>query len=159
MNIKDIIIETDDIDWNRILQHWSWLFKQGMSFNVWILNRFGDLFVHMDDDSIWHLDTGAGSFEPVAKDKDQFAELIDQDDNFDIWFMPELISQLEAEGKKLQKNQCYGFITPTGFKEGSYSADNIEIYDIEVYFVAMGDLWNRLQEVEDGTKVKLKAKD
>ena len=159
MNIKEIIIETDNIDWNHILKHWSWLFDHETAFNIWILNKFGDLFVHMDDDSIWHLDTGAGLFEPVAKNKDHFAELIDKEDNFDIWFMPELVSQLEANGKKLKMNQCYGFITPTGFKEGSYSVENIEIFDIERYFVAMGDLWNRLQKVEDATTVKLNFKD
>jgi hypothetical protein len=156
MNIKDIIIETDNIDWNRILQHWSWLFVKGTTFNVWILTKFADLFVHMDDDSIWRLDTGAGTFDPIAKSKDEFSELIDSNDNFDFWFMPGLISQLESEGKRLQGNQCYGFITPTGFKEGSYSVANIKVCDIEKYFMTMGDLWGRLQDVEDGTKVKLK---
>ncbi len=159
MNIQDIIIETDNIDWNRILQHWSWLFVEESTFNVWILTKFADLFVHMDDDSIWRLDTGAGTFDPIAKDKDEFSELIGNDDNLDLWFMPGLISQLETEGKRLKKYQCFGFITPTGFKEGSYSVDNIKVYDIEKYFVAMGDLWGRLQNVENGTKVKLKIKE
>ena len=156
MIIKDIIIETDNIDWNRILQHWSWLFVKGTTFNVWILTKFADLFVNMDDDSIWRLDTGAGTFDPIAKSKDEFSELIDSNDNFGFWFMPGLISRLESEGKRLQENQCYGFITPTGFKEGSYSVAKIKVCDIEKYFMTMGDLWGRLQDVEDGTKVKLK---
>jgi hypothetical protein len=159
MNIKDIIIETDNIDWNRILKHWSWLFVKETTFNVWILTRFADLFVHMDDDSIWRLDTGAGTFDPVAKNKDEFSELIDHNDNLDLWFMPGLILQLQSEGKILQKKQCYGFMTPTGFKEGTYSLGNIKVYDIEKYFVAMGDLWGQLQHVENGTRVKLKIEE
>ena len=105
MDIKDIIIKTDDIDWNRILQHWSWLFVKKTTFNVWILTKFADLFVHMVDDSIWQLDTGAGTFDPIAKDKDEFSELIDKDDNLDLWFMPGLIAQLESEGKRLQEKR------------------------------------------------------
>lgn len=84
------------------------------TFNVWILTKFADLFIHMDDDSIWRIDTGAGTFDSIAENKDAFAELIDSN-NFDLWFMPGLISQLESEGKRLQEKQCYGFITPTGF--------------------------------------------
>ena len=156
MDIKDIIIKTDDIDWNRILQHWSWLFVKETTFNVWILTKFADLFVHMDDYTIWRLDTGAGTFDPIAKDKDEFSELINKDDNIDLWFMPGLIVQLESEGKRLKEKQCYGFITPTGFKQGAYSADNIKVCDIENYFIAMGDLWGQLKDVEDGTKVKFK---
>jgi hypothetical protein len=131
MDIEDITIATEDIDWNRILQHWSWLFVEETTFNVWILTKFGDLLVHMVDDSVWHLDSGAGTFERIAKDKDEFAELLDTNDNLDLWFMTSLISKLESTGKRLQKKQCYGFITPTGFKEGSYSVENIKIVDIE----------------------------
>ncbi len=158
MHIKDITIEIGNIDWNLILRHWSWLFIEETTFNVWILSKFADLFVHMDDDSICRLDSGAGTFERIANDKDDFAELIDTGENLDLWFMPSLISTLKSQGKELQKNQCYGFIRPTGFKEGKYSVENIKIVDVEEYFIAMGDLWGRLQDVKNGTKVKFKLK-
>lgn len=154
--MKEFIIETNNIDWNKILQHWSWLFNEEISFNIWILTQFADLFIHMDDNSIMRLDIGAGTLSEVAKNKEHFSDLLESDENFNFWFMPGLIQQLEAEGKILNQSQCYGFKTPTGFQEGSYSISNIDIYDIEEYFVTMGDLWNRLQNVKDGTKVTYK---
>ncbi|MFC1852633.1 T6SS immunity protein Tdi1 domain-containing protein [candidate division CSSED10-310 bacterium] len=151
----DLIIDAKLVNWKRVFRHWSWLFEKSTTFNVWILTKFGDLFVHMDDGSIFQLDTGAGTFEHIAKNKDEFGQLIDTDINLALWFMPSLISQLESQNKVLKTHQCYGFITPTGLKEGSYTIENIKIVDIEEYFIAMGDLWNHLKNIPDGTKVTL----
>ncbi len=156
MNFQDVIIQTDNFNWSRIFQHWSWLFTEETTFNVWLLTKFSDLFVHMDDDSIWRLDSGAGTFDPIAKNKNEFYELIENYENFNLWFLPGLISQLESEGKKLKIRQCYGFITPTGFREGSYAVPNIKVCDLEEYLIAMGDLWGKLKNVENGTKVSFK---
>jgi len=159
MELKELIIDTNLVNWNRVFNHWSWLFDKSTSFNVWILTKFGDLFVHRENGSIFQLDTGAGTFERVARNKEEFGELIDTNDNLSLWFMPSLISQLESQNKILKTHQCYGFITPTGFKEGTYTIDNIKIVDIEEYLIAMGELWNHLKNTPDGTKVTLDIKE
>ena len=155
MTLKDITLPTEGIDWQRVLQHWAWLLADRLEFNVWILNRFGDLFVRLPDGSIWMLCTGSGTFRMAAPSKGAFAEMVEGEDRLESWFMPSLIEELEAAGRTLGERQCYGFTVPPGFEEGKYESGNVKVVDIEAHFIATGDLWGRLRDVPDGTGVRL----
>jgi hypothetical protein len=155
MTFKEITLELESVDWQRVLTDWAWLLEDHLELNVWFLTRFADLFVYLDDDSVWRLDTGAGTFECIASNRRAFADLMDVSENVELWFMPRLIEELESQEKWLQPGQCYGFITPTGFREGGYVPENVKMVDIGAYFKAMGNLWERLKDVPDGQRVKL----
>ena len=44
-------------------------------FSVWLMNRYGDLFVILPDGSIHMLDVGGGSLTRLAESRDDFARL------------------------------------------------------------------------------------
>ena len=92
MSLQDYIIDHRDIDWPSLLKEWSWLLPR--KFNVWMMNRFGDLFIELDDTTIHMLDIGGGTFEKVAANKAAFADLIDKRDNENQWLMNPLIENL-----------------------------------------------------------------
>jgi type VI secretion system (T6SS) immunity protein Tdi1 len=158
MALKDITLPTAGIDWEKVLQEWSWILKDHPEFNVWMLTRFADLFVRLPDDSIWWLESGSGTFERVADTKLQFAQILNQPERLAQWFMPALIEELEAAGMVLGEKQCYGFKIPPGLG-GKFVISNIKVTDIENYFLALGGIWHLLREVPDGTTVRLELKD
>jgi hypothetical protein len=158
MALKDITLPTAGIDWEKVLQEWSWILKDHPEFNVWMLTRFGDLFVRLPDDSIWRLESGCGAFERVADSKLHFAQILNQPELLAQWFLPSLIEELETAGMVLGEKQCYGFKVPPGLG-GKISAANIKIARIEDYFIALGGIWNLLREVPDGTTVRFEVKD
>jgi hypothetical protein len=61
MTIQDYLIDHTHYDWPNLLVGWTWLLPP--KFTVWLVNRFGDLFLVLPDDSIqlfgcrcWHAD-------------------------------------------------------------------------------------------------------
>jgi hypothetical protein len=73
------LIDHSDIDWAALLSDWKWLLPPG--FTVWLMNRYGDLFLILPDDSVHMLDIGGGSLTKLAESKDDFARVIDEEGN------------------------------------------------------------------------------
>jgi hypothetical protein len=92
------------------LSGWQWLLPT--EFTVWLMNRFGDLFLILPDGSVHMLDIGAGSLTKLAESRDDFARIIDEDDNADDWLMIPLVDGLVATGVNLQPGQCNGMLIP-----------------------------------------------
>ncbi len=157
MALRDITLPTEGIDWQGVLQHWSWLLEDHLEFSVWLLTRFGDLLLRLPDDSIWRLAPGNGTFQKLADSKAHLAGIIERSDRLELWFMPSLVEELEEEGKTLGEKRCYGFRIPSGF-EGKIAASNIEVVGIEDYLTAMGDLWGLIRDVPDGTTVRFEVR-
>src|SRR4026209_235960 len=70
MSIHDYIIDHRDIDWPTVLSEWSWLVPATLT--VWIMNRFGDLFIVLADGTVHILDVGCGTLSKVADTRDDF---------------------------------------------------------------------------------------
>ena len=64
MSIHDYLIDHRGLDWPSLFAEWTWLVPT--QFAVWLMNRFGDLFLVFDDGSVHMLDVGGGSLEQVA---------------------------------------------------------------------------------------------
>ena len=47
MDAKDYLIDHSEIDWISILSSWHWFLPT--KFTVWLMNRFGDLFLILDE--------------------------------------------------------------------------------------------------------------
>ena len=153
--LSDYTLETSTVDWADVLSHWAWLLKDVAELEVWIVTRFGDLLCRLEDDSIHLLRVGSGQFCQLAASKGEFCQMVDDKGRFAEWFMPALVDELTGKGLLLAPSQCYGFHTPPGFKEGSYSVQNAKMADLRSYLIAMGDLWGLLQDTPDGTRVRL----
>ena len=85
MNINDYLIDQRGKDWPQLLSGWGRDIPE--SFTLWLVNRFGDAFLVVDDGSVHMLDAGGGQVSRIADSRDHFAELLDRDDNANNWLM------------------------------------------------------------------------
>ena len=97
MNINDYLIDQADKDWATHLG--DWIPPLPSSFTLWLVNRFGDVFIVADDDNSVHmLDVGAGTLTRVANDRSHFADLLDTADSANNWLMIPLVDVCRAVG-------------------------------------------------------------
>ena len=62
--LSNYTIDHSSVDWPDLLATWAWLVPA--QFRVWIMNRYGDLFLQFEDGSVNMLDVGRGSLERLA---------------------------------------------------------------------------------------------
>ena len=153
MVLDDYLIEHSEIDWPNVLSPWHWLLPE--EFTVWLMNRFGDLFVVLDDSSVWMFDVGGGSFEQVASCRDEFYDSIENDETANQWLMIPLIDHLVAAGKHVSPKRCYGYIIPPVLG-GEYTAKNTSLISIDEHYSFHASVYEQIKDMPDGTAVKIK---
>lgn len=152
MELSDYLIDHSTIDWATVLRDWKWLLPK--RFTVWLMNRFGDLFIVLDDGSIHMLEVGGGTLERVANDRDEFATLIDEGDNANLWLMIPLIDDLVAAGMTLPDGKCYGYrLSPV--LGGEYTVANSFVISIAEHFSFHAYLHQQIKDLPDGAQVVL----
>ncbi|MFO0891095.1 MAG: DUF1851 domain-containing protein [Isosphaeraceae bacterium] len=154
MSLTDYLLDHSDYDWGRILRPWSSLLPA--EFTLWMMNRFGDLFLVLPDGSVQMLDLGGDSLNQLAESRDEFARRADEDGNAEDWFMIPLVDELVAAGRVLGPGQCYGFVTPP-ILGGDYTVENTMVLSIIEQFGLHGSYHEQLQDVPDGAKIVLKV--
>jgi hypothetical protein len=154
MNLNDYLIEHDDFDWATLLTDWHWLLPT--EFNVWLMNKFGDLILLTNDDAIHFFDVGNGTLERIAENRDDFYEKVDLADNGNNWLMIPLIDQLTMAGKQLDKGRCYSYLT-LPILGGSYSVENTITLSLAEHYGVCASIHQQVKDLPDGTKVKLKV--
>ena len=155
MDVHDYLIDQSGNDWAELLSGWS--DSLPTSFTVWLVNRFGDVFALFDDGSIHMLDVGVGAVEPVANNRDHFAELIDVADNANNWLMIPLVDRMVEAGKILEEGRCYSFIIPP-IMGGEYSVANTSTLKITEHYGVYASIHQQIKDLPDGTQVRLRAR-
>src|SRR6516225_637888 len=97
MNVHDYLIDPSDLDWVQLLSGWGWLLPS--EFSVWLMNRYGDLFLILPDATVHMLDTGDSSRTKLAESKGDFARIIDEEGNADDWLMIPLVDRMALFGE------------------------------------------------------------
>jgi hypothetical protein len=156
MNLHEYLIDQPGKDWSASLKGWGSVLPA--SCTLWLVNRFGDLFIVLDDGSVHMLDMGSGQLNRVADSRDQFAELLDVGENANNWLMIPLVDQLVAAGVVFAPDRCYGFKIPPVLG-GSYDLENVAACNLAVYFSMLADIQRQIKDVPDGTPVKLVVTD
>ncbi len=151
MNTNDYLTDQRNKNWSQLLLGWAGTIPE--SFTLWLVNRFGDAFLVLEDGSIHMLDVGAGRFSRVADSRDHFAELLDLGDNANKWLMIQLVDNCVAALPSLQESQCYGFKVPP-MLGGAYALDNIEPTDLSVHYSILADIHRQTKDMPAGTKIK-----
>ena len=152
MDINDYLIDQADKDWGTFLR--GWMPPLPPSFTLWLVKRFGDVFVVLEDDKSVHmLDVGAGTFVRVADDRSHFADLLDRNDNAANWLLIPLVDACRAAGMALNASQCYGFKIPP-ILGGKYEVENVEPTDLSVHYSFLGDIYTQTKDLPDGTRIK-----
>jgi hypothetical protein len=154
MSVYDYLIDHSDFDWSQLLSDWDRLLPT--EFTVWLMNRYGDLFLILPDGSVNMVDVGIGSLTKVADSRDEFSRLIDEDDNANDWLMIPLVDRLVAAGVLLKPGQCYSLLIPPVLG-GDYTIENTVLLPIFEHFGVYGSYHEQLRDVPDGTKVVIKV--
>lgn len=153
MLIHNYIIDHTDLDWHALLHEWTWLIPP--AFTVWIMNRFGDLFIVLEDGSIHMLDVGGGTLRKVAENRADFATRIDDTDNANEWLMIPLIDRLVSQGVTLAGGRCYSYKVPPVLG-GTYTVENVSMLPIVEHYGAYGSIHRQIMNLPDGAEVILK---
>lgn len=156
MNINDYLLDVTGVDWPAVLAPWRFLVPAKMT--VWLVNRFGDIFAVLDDDSIHMLDVGAGTFERVASSRDDFCSLLDTGDNADQWLMIPLVHRLVAAGMHLRSGCCYGYLRPPVLG-GAHTVENTVVIPVSEHYGLNAAIHSQIKDLPDGTRVKLTITD
>jgi Domain of unknown function (DUF1851) len=152
MNVEDYLINPDGKDWSELLS--SWVPPLPPSFTVWLVNRFGDLFIVVDDGSVHMLELSAGVITRLADDREDFARKIDLEGNADEWLMILLVDQCVAAGIVLSADQCYSYKIPP-ILGGVYGVQNVQPADLSVNYSLMADICRQANALPVGTKVSI----
>jgi hypothetical protein len=155
MELANYIIDHENVDWPTVLADWAWLLPEELT--VWLMNRYGDLFLVFNDDTVHLLDVGNGTIEQLAENRDEFALKIDEDDNVSNWLMVPLVDRLIEADKRLRADQCYSFIIPP-ILGGEYTVENTAILSITEHYGVYASIHQQIKGLPDGTKVVLKIK-
>jgi hypothetical protein len=154
MSVHDYLIDHNGLDWAHLLSGWGWLLPSELT--VWLMNRYGDLFLILPDGSVHMLDIGAGSLTKRAESRDEFAQRIDEEGNADDRLMIPLVDGLVAAGVLLKPGECYSFLTPP-ILGGAYSVENTVVLPITEHYGVDGAYHEQLRGIPDGTKVVIKV--
>ena len=155
MNVEDYLIDQSGKDWAELLS--GWVPPLPSHFQVWCVNRFGDVFAVFDDGSVHMLDVGTGVITRVAESRDDFANKIDLGNNVNNWLMIPLVERCVSAGVVLLPNQCYGYKIPP-ILGGEYVIANVEPTDLSVHYSLMADICRQARGLPDGTKVRIVIK-
>ena len=151
MNVADYLIDHTGFAWADLLDDWKWLVPS--TATVWLMNRFAELVLVLEDGGVSYLETSAGALRTIARDGEEFIVRIDEGNNANDWLMIPLVDHCVAAGMILGANQCYGFKTaPT--LGGQYEIANIERSDISVYLPLMGQIHEQIKDLPDGTRIE-----
>jgi len=153
MNLQDYLIDHAGIDWQKLFANWHWCISG--KFTVWIINRFGDLFIKKEDGRIYWLALDDGSLTCVAESKDDFSRKMDDPEVANDWLMIPLVDRLVAAGKVLEDGQCYAFVQ-LPILGGDYTVENVVVRHLEWQFQALGPIFEKLKDVPDGTRVNFR---
>lgn len=156
MNIDDYLLDSTGIDWPTVLAPWNWLLPKALT--VWLVNRFGDAFIVLDDNSVHMLDVGGGTFERLADSRDHFCDLLDVDHNASDWLMIPLIDALVAADKPLKPGCCYGYLR-NPVLGGEYSVDNSIVIPIAEHYGLNAEIHQQIRDLPDGSQVTIKFTD
>jgi hypothetical protein len=153
--LEDVTINFQDLDLEDICSAWQWRIQDQKG--LILISKMGDMFFLGKDGCVYWLQTDSGDLTKIADNFDIFEGLITQYENFNNWFLPGLIEQLEQAGKTLGPNQVYSYLKIPVIG-GEYSIDNIEPTDISVHFAFSGQICEQIQNLPDGTKVNISFK-
>lgn len=122
------------------------------------MNRFGDLFLVTDEGSVHLFDVGGGTVTEVARDRDEFQDLIDRGDNANQWLMIPLVDELVAAGVVLKPGYCYGYRQPPVLG-GGYTVENTVVIPIAEHYSFHATVHEQVRDLPEGATITIKLTD
>jgi hypothetical protein len=146
MSVQDYLIDHTHFDWPNLLAGWAGLLPP--KFTVWLMNRFGDLFLVLPDDSVQLLEVGAGTLTKLAESQDEFCQKMDEGDNASEWLHVSLVDHLVAAGLCSQPGFCYSFRVPPVLG-GEPTVENTLVLGIVEHYRTYASVHSQLRNVPE----------
>ncbi len=122
MNITDYLIDAANKDWSRLLA--PFVPPLPPRFNVWLVNRLGEVFLLDESAAVMRLDVGSGTCAAVARGREHFAQLLGIGGNAQNWLRIAQVDACRRIGMPLGDFECYGFRIPPTLG-GGYEVTNL----------------------------------
>ena len=78
-----------------------------------------------------------------------------QPDNVNQWFIPQLVGDLIAGGKRLAPGQCYSYKIPPVL-EGEIAPANFEPTDLSVHFSVLGQIHRQIKDTPPARRSRVR---
>jgi hypothetical protein len=140
-------------DWPDLLADWQPIIPPNST--PWLLTKFGEIFFIQPDQKIGMLQVSSFQYEVVAKNQTDFQEWLVDPDKLSEWFLAPLVDSMEAQGKKLEGDRCYSFITPLGLG-GELKPENVMAIPVCEHFKCWGEVFRQIKDLPEGAQITLK---
>jgi hypothetical protein len=151
-SVYDYLIDHSGFDWPQLLAGWARLLPAELT--VWLMNRFGDLFLVYANGSVHLLDVGCGTVERVAESREDFRAKIDEGDTANQWLMIPLVDRLVGAGMIPGPGECYGYkLSPV--LGGDYVVNNIAVLPVHEHYGFNAELHEQIKDLPNGAEVRL----
>jgi hypothetical protein len=152
MNVtwKELTVNFQKHGADDLLRDWRWLV--GDSMQLLIVSSLGDMFLANAEGRVFWLDTGTGLLQQVAESPEDFKHIMQQRENADQWFVPQLVGDLMAAGVVLSAGQCYSYKKPPVLG-GQIKPENFEPTDLSVHFSILGQIHRQVKNLPSGTSI------
>jgi len=156
MDIEDYLISPEGLDFEKLFADWQVFLTE--NFSVWLINKFGDMFVIYDDKTIHMLDTGGATISQVAENQDDFISKLENSENASDWLLIDLVDEMKLRSAELGKNECFSFINPP-ILGGAYEPENIKASDIYVHYSVAGQIATQTKDLPEGTEININLRE
>lgn len=151
MTLNELTVNMEGTDRNTLLEDWEWLI--GRDKLPILLTASGNAFLQDGRDGIIHfLDVGENRLMSVAQSTPEFEIMLADPDFVSECFGAPLVKDVRARGLLLKSLQIYSFTIPLTLG-GKYSAQNIEIADVEVHFSIQGQIARQVNDLPEGATI------
>ena len=140
----------DPIDAVRI--GWSWIGLDPVE--IVAVNPFGNVIVRAVDGRFWRICPEELACTVIASDNEALTALRQNDAFARDWAMEAPAQMAKLRLGALEAGRCYCLKIP-GVLGGAYEASNMGIIDLVQLIKFAGDLGQQIQDLPDGTKVRL----
>lgn len=146
--------DVEGISVEPLLHEWRWLFEG--EFQLLAVNAFGDLFLVDAQDKVYRLDVTGGTISVVASSTREFFDAANDVNEKREWLLDRLEQEAAQKGLRPSKGQCIGYKVPPVFKESVTTQQNAYVADLYEYVSFMGDVHEQINDVPDGSQVRVK---
>jgi hypothetical protein len=150
MDWKQLTIDIESLDCDRLLEDWRWLAPN--SLRPFLLTMFGDWFFLDSAGRVIFLDVVGAQLSEVAPSRQAFLKECNKQENLDQWFMADLAMLCWERGLRPGPGQCLSFKIPPVLS-GPLDVDNVEVCDLMVHESILGQLHQGVKDLPEGTQI------
>ena len=137
---------------SQLRSAWSWCLPK--HFEVLLVTAFGDVFFEVVDEGIYWLNTGTAEVEPIAADRGEFKAKLEGEEG-EEWLLPDLVQELQSEGKVCGPGECYTYAILPIFAEGKFETWNFKPVAVAEHFGVTADIHRQISELPDGARLEI----